>query len=41
MRLTKVIQYKIYTKLYKNRWIGKVLAGDCAQYVYKNLKYRL
>jgi len=29
--------YKIYIKLYKSRWIGKVLAGDCVQYMYKIL----
>jgi len=26
--LTKVIQYKIYIGLYKNCWIGNVLAGE-------------
>jgi len=23
--------YKFYTKLYKCRWVGKVLDGDCVQ----------
>jgi len=32
---TEVIQYKIYIKLYKNRWAGDVLAGACAQIAYK------
>ena len=34
--LTKVTQYKIYIKLYKNYWIGNVLAGF---YTYKNLYF--
>jgi hypothetical protein len=29
---------QIHIKLYKNRWIGNVLAGDCVQIVFKNVK---
>ena len=25
--------YKVYTKLCKCRWVGKVLVGDCVQIV--------
>jgi hypothetical protein len=35
--LTKVMQYKIYTKLFKNRWIRNVAAGDCVQIVFGNV----
>jgi len=35
IRLTKVIQYTVYVKLYKNSWIGNVLADDFVQAVYK------
>jgi hypothetical protein len=31
--LTKVIRYNVDAKLYKNGWIGNVLAGDCVQVV--------
>ena len=33
------IWHRSYIKLYKYRWIGNVLAGDCVQAVYKNVKY--
>ena len=36
----KGYKYKIYTTLYKNRRVGKVLAGDCDQVVCKNMKYK-
>ena len=38
--VTKVILYNVYIKLYKSRWIVNFRAGDCAQVVYKNVKYR-
>lgn len=37
--LTRVIQYKIYINLCKNR-IGNVPAGDFVQILYKKFKYR-
>jgi hypothetical protein len=39
--LTMAIRYKIYIELYQRRWIGEVLAADCAQDVYKNFNYML
>ena len=30
----------VYINIYKNRWIKNVLAGDYAQVVYNNVKYR-
>jgi hypothetical protein len=38
--LAKVIQYKIYIKLFKHRWIGNIAAGDCVQIVYKESNMR-
>ena len=32
--------YKVYANLYKCRWIGKVLVGDCVQVVQKKFNYK-
>jgi len=37
--LQRLLQYKIYIKLYKNQ-DGNVLAGGCAQVMYKNVKFK-
>lgn len=33
------VTYSGYIKLYTNRWVANVLAGDCVQGVHKNVKY--
>jgi len=32
------LKKNIYIQLHKKCWTGNVLAGDCAQLVYKNIK---
>jgi len=32
------MSYEVYIKLYKNHWLGNVLAGEYVQVVCKNVK---